>query len=328
MLCNIALNGLERAAKEAAPQPPKGKRNKIHLTRYADDFVCTGADRAMLEGPVKEGISRFLEERGLEFKAEKTRVVHIDEGFKFLGFSLRRRPLNYKYNSTPSREEGVADERGGGRVLIIQPRAKKTQQLRDQIKRIIVVNRPISSIIRDCNPVLRGWSEYFRISYHSLPIFWSLGHYVWKKMWSWARKRHVRRRADWVFEKYVIVGGDRKWIWGKSLTESLFDISRVTSISLAPLKGDLHPYLEKNRGYYEKRRREGIEAKFRAAVYRKFVHKCPHCDESLYNGEPIELHHKVAQKSGGKWTLDNCEPLHRICHQSVTHGRGVLKDKK
>lgn len=210
MLCNIALNGLEKATKTAAPLPKRGVRNKIHLTRYADDFVCTGAERAMLENQVRGGVSQFLKERGLELKDQKTGVVHIDAGFDFLGFTIRRRPLNYKYNRTLRQESSVANNVGGKRVLIIQPRTKKTQQLRDQIKRKIVVNRPISSIIRDCNPILKGWSEYFRVSYHSLPTFWSLGHYVWKKTWIWARKRHGRRCAKWTFEKYVVIGGDRK----------------------------------------------------------------------------------------------------------------------
>lgn len=71
---------------------------------------------------------------------------------------------------------------------------------------------------------------------------------------------------------------------------------------------------------------EGIQAKFRAAIYKRFGH--PHCEESLYNGEFIELHHKIAQKSGGKWSMDNIKPLHRVCHQSVTHDkRGGLKKK-
>ena len=75
--------------------------------------------------------------------------------------------------------------------------------LKDSIRKVVRPARPIESIIRDFNPVLRGWSEYFRVSYHSLPIFWTLGHYVWGKMWKWARDRHPRRNAQWVFEKIL-----------------------------------------------------------------------------------------------------------------------------
>ena len=313
MLCNIALNGLEEAAIKAAPLPRRGQRNKIHLTRYADDFVCTSASKSMLETDVKEGISQFLAERGLEFKTSKTRIVNIKDGFDFLGFTFQRKPWNYKFNN--------AKESQQGNVLIIKPKKSKIQQLKDNVKKAITSNKPIAAIIRDGNPILRGWSEYYNISYHSLPIYWSLGHYVWGKikMWKWARNKHPRRNAKWIFDKYVMTGGDRKWIFGKSLKESLFDISKVTHHGIFQIRQGLNPYLKENKEYYEERRQERTQARFRAAIYRKFKHICAYCEQSLYNGEPIELHHIIPQKEQGKWTMENIQPLHRICHQSTTY---------
>ena len=147
-------------------------------------------------------------------------------------------------------------------------------------------------------------------------------------MWKWARDRHPRRNAEWVFEKYVMKEGDRKWIFGKTLSESLFDISTVTNWKLFPLKEGLNPYLSGNQEYFENRRKRKIEAKLRAAIYRKYKQVCPHCDQCLHNGEQIEMHHLIWAKVGGKWKMDNIQPLHRICHQSITHSTLIKKNKE
>lgn len=63
-------------------------------------------------------------------------------------------------------------------------------------------------------------------------------------------------------------------------------------------------------------------------MYKIYEHKCPMCKESLHNGEPVELHHIVPRKSGGKYRIENVLPLHQICHQQVTHGYKSLERLK
>lgn len=60
-------------------------------------------------------------------------------------------------------------------------------------------------------------------------------------------------------------------------------------------------------------------AKFRGVAYKKCKHLCSVCGESLHNGQPVELHHVVLQKAGGKYSLNNIQPLHQISHQKITH---------
>lgn len=93
---------------------------------------------------------------------------------------------------------------------------------------------------------------------------------------------------------------ERKWVFGTSLKESVFDISKLTHFQLFQIKQDLNFYLKENRQYYEKRRQIRIEAKFRAAIYQKYKHMCVHCEQSLHNEEPIELHDIIPQKLQGK----------------------------
>jgi RNA-directed DNA polymerase len=105
--------------------------------------------------------------------------------------------------------------------------------------------------------------------------------------------------------------------------------NKLAIINMSEIKPSRHPllnlsknpYLMEDQTYYDKRRIVKSEAKFREAVYRKHSHKCPVCDVSLHNGEPVELHHILPVKEGGKYTLENIQPLHQICHQSITHNK-------
>lgn len=56
-------------------------------------------------------------------------------------------------------------------MLVIQPTRKTIDRLKDKTKKLISKERPLESIIRGLNPVLRGWSEYYRISYHSKEVY-------------------------------------------------------------------------------------------------------------------------------------------------------------
>jgi RNA-directed DNA polymerase len=81
LLANIGLHGLEQFIKQVNP--------KLGIIRYADDFTVTAKDKQSLE-QVLTLIKQWLSSRGLEINTEKTRVVHIDDGFNLLGFNLRQ----------------------------------------------------------------------------------------------------------------------------------------------------------------------------------------------------------------------------------------------
>ena len=59
------------------------------LVRYADDYVTMCYSREQAE-QVKERLAAWLAPRGLAFNEDKTKIVHVEEGFSFLGFSIRR----------------------------------------------------------------------------------------------------------------------------------------------------------------------------------------------------------------------------------------------
>src|SRR5262245_50590686 len=83
VLANCALDGLQAFLAEHFPSAGK-RRPKVHLVRYADDFIITGTSRFLLRHRVQPLVEHFLAERGLEPSHEKTRITQSDDGFDFL----------------------------------------------------------------------------------------------------------------------------------------------------------------------------------------------------------------------------------------------------
>jgi group II intron reverse transcriptase/maturase len=90
-LANMVLDGLEKLIQSVIPATTRrGKAAKVNFVRYADDFIVTGASKEILEAEIKPAIETFLAERGLWLSPEKTVVTHINDGFDFLGFNVRK----------------------------------------------------------------------------------------------------------------------------------------------------------------------------------------------------------------------------------------------
>ena len=92
-LANRALDGLQQLLEQRFGNTRRRRTEcKVHLVRYADDFIITGTSRVLLKQEVQPLVEHFLRERGLELSHEKTRITHIEDGFDFLGQTVRRYP--------------------------------------------------------------------------------------------------------------------------------------------------------------------------------------------------------------------------------------------
>ena len=90
-LANRALDGLQSLLERRFSDTRRKRAGgKVHLVRYADDFIVTGTSQVLLRREVQPLVEHFLRERGLELSHEKTRITHIDDGFDFLGQTVRR----------------------------------------------------------------------------------------------------------------------------------------------------------------------------------------------------------------------------------------------
>ncbi len=88
LLANISLHGMEKflGVKYNNRGENYGKRL---FCRYADDFVVFCETKEDAEKATAQ-LAEFLKIRGLEIAPEKTRIVHIKDGFDFLGFNIRQ----------------------------------------------------------------------------------------------------------------------------------------------------------------------------------------------------------------------------------------------
>jgi len=103
LLANIGLHGLEQLINSIKlPKDKWGNRLKLGFIRYADDFIITSRDKENLESALIQ-IKQWLSKRGLEISEEKTRIVHIKDGFNFLGFNSRQ--YNGKLLIKPQKEK-------------------------------------------------------------------------------------------------------------------------------------------------------------------------------------------------------------------------------
>jgi len=253
-LANMALDGLETELKKFRQQ------DKVHMVRYADDFVITGSSKELLENEVKPLVEKFLSARGLELSAEKTSITHIDKGFDSLGVNIR------KYNGK----------------LLIKPSKKNVKAFLDKVRNAIKGNKAAKQInlIKMLNPIIRGWANYHR-SVVAKETFNSVDNEIWRSLWQWAKRRHPKKSPVWIKEKYFKTTGHRSWIFASEDSEKLYPNGKPLVISLfrasdTPIKwhikirGEANPFDPQFETYLEER----STSKMRDTLVRRKVRIC------------------------------------------------------
>jgi len=179
LLSNILLTPFDREMRR------KGYR----LTRYADDWLVTCKSRREAQAALIAA-QRILEQLGVTLHAGKTRIVHVRQGFEFLGYKVKRgsRPLKLAASKIRS---GV---RGGD--LYAYPRAKSIQHFKDQIRARTRRKAPVSTraLIDEINPIIRGWGHYY-CKAHVRKLFARLARWIVRRLWSHRYKRW--RNCGW-----------------------------------------------------------------------------------------------------------------------------------
>jgi len=229
--------------------------DKINFVRYADDFICTASSKEILEQRVQTIIVKFLRERGLELSIEKTKITHIDEGFDFLGFNLRK----YK-----------------GKILI-KPAKKGIKAFLEVIRETIHSMRAVTTeeLILALNPKIQGWANHFRRCV-AKKIFSYTDTNIFKAIWKWAKDRHSNKNASWVRNKYFTGIGLRNWCFlsgktvkAKSNNRLTLAFASNTSIKkYVKVIGDVTPHDPDYQEYFRERvNRQRMERKHSRATH-------------------------------------------------------------
>src|SRR5215218_9226985 len=90
------------------------------LIRYADDFVVVVKGERRHAEQLREEVAAVLAPIGLRLSSDKTQVVHIDDGFDFLGFHIRRmrkRGTTKSFVYTKPSKKAIASIKGKVRTM-------------------------------------------------------------------------------------------------------------------------------------------------------------------------------------------------------------------
>lgn len=208
LLANIALSVLDEhlhraweAGGEMSTDYRRGRRRAAglpswRLVRYADDFVVLVDGTRQDTEALHEEIARVLAPMGLRLSPAKTQVVHLSEGFDFLGFHIqwrRKRGTNKWYVYTFIADRPVRSVKAKIRHL--------THRTSQQDLAVVLIN---------LNRVTHGWANYFRhaVAKH---VFSRLDDLVWWRVIRLLRTRHhwswldVRRRLTTVTGRWLPV---------------------------------------------------------------------------------------------------------------------------
>ena len=300
LLANIGLHGLENYIKATNP--------KFGVVRYADDFIVTAKDRKSLE-TAQDLIQAWMSKRGLELSAEKTQITSMEDGFDFLGFNSRH------YDGK----------------LLIKPSKKKVlafcKRIGEEVKNLNGAGQEV--LIRKLNPILNGFANYYK-GVVSKETFSYISHRVWQYLWRWSKRRHPSKNTKWIRKRYFKTIKGNRWTFACTTSDRrrkdkeliLYQIEKTTIERHIKVKGDASPDDPSLKEYWEKRHQKHGKSRldkgskpYKIAENQKW--KCPLCDEPLFNGEEIDIHHIVPVAEGGTDDMENLQHLHTACHKQV-----------
>jgi len=205
LLANVALHGMEDALGVVLNRHGIIRGDRA-VVRYADDFVvfCESQEDTH---QVLDILKNWLKVRGLTLSSEKTRIIHLTEGFDFLGFTVRQYP----------------DRRTAtGYRLLITPSAQSVQRLRERMrnewKKMRGTN--VQAVLTQLNPIIQGWANYFRIGVASR-TFKGLDQFMFCRAYRYAKFTHPRKSWQWRQNRYwgkLNLKRYDRWVFGDKTT--------------------------------------------------------------------------------------------------------------
>ena len=158
------------------------------LTRWADDWVVTCRTRAEAKDALVRA-AKILGKLGVTLNREKTRIVHIAQGFEFLGFKIGRGKGRLKLS-----RDRITSKLNRHNLYAI-PTQKSLDRFKDQIRALTQRKTPLrmGELIKTINPIIRGWGNYYCRS-QVRKRFHQLDGWIVRRLWSHRAKRWRNNR--------------------------------------------------------------------------------------------------------------------------------------
>jgi RNA-directed DNA polymerase len=307
LLLNIALHGMEPAlgvrynhAGEIA-----GERAVV---RYADDFVVFCESQEDARRVRDQLLPPWLAERGLDLSEEKTRIVHLTEGFDFLGFTVKQHP---KPKTTRT-----------GFKLLIKPSKKAVTRKRQELREawLGLKGHNVPAVLRKLNPIIRGWAGYYRTVVSS-KVFERMDTWMFHRAKRYAKHTHPEKPWKWRKNRYwgrLNKEREDNWVFGDKRSGAyLLKFSWFKIVRHQLVRGRASADDPRLRDYWWTRRKVNIrhlsDRDLRLAEAQDWA--CPVCGMHLMNGEELHRHHKQPRVQGGTDACGNLELVHLYCHQ-------------
>lgn len=238
ILANMVLDGLEKEIHANCKS-----NDKVNFVRFADDFIVTAKSPDILKEKVIPTITRFLAHRGLSLSEEKTKIVHIKEGFDFLGFNIRK----YKEK------------------FLIKPSKDSIKSVKAKIKETIQRGYGWSGaeLIATLNPIIKGWANYNR-RIVAKATFAKLDYYIYQQTVYWTMRKFNRNKRYQAIDRYFRSRNlFRRWIFSdivktKDGKRKYVCINKMMDTKIQrhiKIRSAANLYLPENREYFESRQK-------------------------------------------------------------------------
>jgi group II intron reverse transcriptase/maturase len=179
------------------------RRKGYQLTRYADDWVVTCKSAAEARAAVAAAL-RILSALGVQLHPQKTRIVHVRQGFEFLGYKIKR---GKQLRLPPGKIRSGAKPG----ELYAYPREKSIRRFMDQVRALTRRRVPLKTkeLIEELNPVLRGWGHHYKRA-HVRRLFNRLNRWILHRIWShrfrrWRNSGWKQMPESMLYGKYGLV---------------------------------------------------------------------------------------------------------------------------
>jgi RNA-directed DNA polymerase len=308
LLANISLHGLEDSIVKSYRD-----KDEPQVIRYADDFVILHPTE---EGILKaQGITTsWLQDMGLELKPSKTTVSHTlkthqgNVGFDFVGFTIRQFPVGKTHTAknTHGKPLGFKTIIKPSKKAIKEHIAKLAEKVRD------LRTAPQEALIRELNPIIRGWTNYYR-TVTSKKVFSKCDALLYNRLRRWAKRRHPNKNMAWIVRKYWLLNQGKGWTFG---TEKMFLRKHDHTAIQRHIKvrGTASPY-DGNLLYWVQRlKNHPMMHNTLGKLLKNDKGRCRYCGLYFKDGDVIEIDHIWPLSLGGTETFTNLQALHRHCH--------------